>query len=375
MNKKHSIEEMKQIARNRNGKCLSGKYENAKTKLKWQCNECGYLWQSQPHSIISGSWCPRCANQKRGDQYRFSLKEPQKAAKEKGGQCLSKKYINIKSPLKWKCSSGHIWSTPFSIIRRGHWCPRCTKNTTEEKCRFIIENITEHKFDPSKIGTSTAFDGYCEDLKIAFEYQGEQHYYNVPYFHKLISLPERKKYDKKKASFCKQKGIHLIIVPYWESHKGDKHLIQYIKDQLPPYLITTHKPIDMSALYDYCSPLRELQKIAKNHGGECLSQEYINSKHLLKWKCKNDHTWQARPNHIKQGTWCKKCSNRKTIYDMQKLASLKGGKCLSEKYETAHIKLEWQCSEGHTWLAKPNNIQQGRWCRYCASPSRYPWGQ
>jgi len=50
---------------------------------------------------------------------------------------------------------------------------------------------------------------------------------------------------------------------------------------------------------------------------------------------------------------------------MHTLATLRGGKCLSKEYETAHIHLEWECKEGHKWMAKPNNIQQGKWCPKC----------
>jgi hypothetical protein len=55
---------------------------------------------------------------------------------------------------------------------------------------------------------------------------------------------------------------------------------------------------------------------------------------------------------------------------MQELAAKKGGLCLSREYVNVKTHLEWQCAEGHRWKAKPNNIQQGKWCRKCAIDAR-----
>jgi hypothetical protein len=32
--------------------------------------------------------------------------------------------------------------------------------------------------------------------------------------------------------------------------------------------------------------------------------------------------------------------------------------------------LRWQCSEGHTWEARPGNIKFGQWCPVCARRKR-----
>jgi hypothetical protein len=50
-------------------------------------------------------------------------------AKQRGGNCLSKRYINSKEKLLWECNEGHRWfSTPFSIKVRKSWCPQCAGN-------------------------------------------------------------------------------------------------------------------------------------------------------------------------------------------------------------------------------------------------------
>ena len=55
-----------------------------------------------------------------------------------------------------------------------------------------------------------------------------------------------------------------------------------------------------------------------------------------------------------------------TIKDMQKIAKNRGGRCLSENYEGQIVHLLWECSEGHIWEAIPRNIKRGHWCSTCA---------
>jgi hypothetical protein len=57
------------------------------------------------------------------------LTKMQAIAKQRGGKCLSKRYINSKEHLLWQCSKGHEWkSTPFSVKTRRSWCPVCAGN-------------------------------------------------------------------------------------------------------------------------------------------------------------------------------------------------------------------------------------------------------
>ena len=68
---------------------------------------------------------------------------------------------------------------------------------------------------------------YNKDLKLAFEYNGRQHYKFIPFFHKtyseFLNLQEN---DRIKKKLCKKNGITLIIIPYT------------VKD-LKSYIITT----------------------------------------------------------------------------------------------------------------------------------------
>eukprot|EP00188_Purpureofilum_apyrenoidigerum_P003874 Plantae.Rhodophyta-Purpureofilum_apyrenoidigerum.ctg41773.p1 GENE.Plantae.Rhodophyta-Purpureofilum_apyrenoidigerum.ctg41773~~Plantae.Rhodophyta-Purpureofilum_apyrenoidigerum.ctg41773.p1 ORF type:complete len:223 (+),score=13.36 Plantae.Rhodophyta-Purpureofilum_apyrenoidigerum.ctg41773:46-714(+) len=119
--------------------------------------------------------------------------------------------------------------------------------------------------------------------------------------------------------------------------------------------------------------------LAEERGGQCLSTKYKRIKASLRWKCAKGHEWEASADNVRRGAWCPTCSSqnkRLTIEDMQKTAALFGGECLSENYRSSGEKLQWKCSQGHTFSMAPNNIRRNSqtrkpsWCKICAQQSR-----
>lgn len=115
--------------------------------------------------------------------------------------------------------------------------------------------------------------------------------------------------------------------------------------------------------------IKNMQEIAEMKNGLCLSKTYINQKTKLHWQCWYGHKWWAHPDSIiHQNSWCPVCAgnNKLTIEEMYKLANKKGGKCLSEKYINSKSKLLWECSNGHRWYATPFSIKvRNSWCPSC----------
>lgn len=50
---------------------------------------------------------------------------------------------------------------------------------------------------------------------------------------------------------------------------------------------------------------------------------------------------------------------------MRVVAKDRGGKCLSNSYVNIKSNLKWQCAYGHVWEASAEKILSGRWCHYC----------
>lgn len=371
---KGTIEQMRTLAKDKGGECLSENYMSANSKLLWKCSK-GHVWEAVPSSIKRGSWCKTCQGLN-----KKTLQDMQTLAEERNGKCLSKEYINADSSLKWSCSNGHTWSAPYYSIYSGTWCPRCTGRLNEEKCRFIFEKLTGLDFNKTRklLRDKKELDGYNDLLKIGFEYQGEQHFQFTKTFHKNKNdFSKQELRDREKRRECSEKGILLIEVPY--TIASDQEKIDFIKSQLT-HLNLVNKGLLINReeflreFYEYNSQLNKMKSLAERKGGKCLSNEYINASTKIVWECSEGHVWKAVPYSIQNGTWCPECaksrvtkSNRLSVEQMKELAQSKGGKCLSTIYINSHTKLTWQCSVGHIWKAVPTSILRGSWCNICST--------
>lgn len=377
-----SIEEMQNIAKSKNGKCLSEKYINAQTKLLWECSE-GHRWENRPQKIKAGQWCPYCA-----EKAPLNLIDLNEIAKQKGGRCLSTEYINSQTHLIWECAEGHQWKTTARTIKHGAWCPYCAnraQKTYEElnnvakqrggrlistdiknnkyklkwECNYlhswnaspnavlrgqwcptcsdglgerIVREFFEqyfqlpfHKAHPNWLKTITGstleLDGFNEKLSLAFEHQGMQHYKHLKRFHRTkIEFQNQLLRDKEKIAKCNEYGVKLILVPE------------------VPFLT----PLDK--LKDFLS--EELIKY-----GFTIDKTHIDNINLNKAYASNSIN---------------------NFYEKLKIeVEKKGGKLISDNYLGTATKLEFECSNGHIWKTKPNMIFSGRWCPHCAGNIKY----
>ena len=65
----------------------------------------------------------------------------------------------------------------------------------------------------SATGAQLEFDGYCPDLGIAIEHNGDTHYRFTPPFHKTpLDFIRQKRNDRRKVYLCKKAGVQLIII-------------------------------------------------------------------------------------------------------------------------------------------------------------------
>jgi hypothetical protein len=58
-------------------------------------------------------------------------------------------------------------------------------------------------------------------LKIAFEYQGQQHFYPIGIWGGVGGLQDQQYRDKRKAKLCASNGIDLIPITYTEPLNDD----------------------------------------------------------------------------------------------------------------------------------------------------------
>jgi len=267
------LKEMRQLAISLGGECLSGRYTNTTTKLRWRCAK-GHEWEAIPQNVIRNHWCMICENERQGRQKAHAIEMMHKVAAERGGECLSETYKNNLTPLRWRCKHGHEWNAVASSVlsygkNKGSWCPICAGR---------------------------------------------------------LSKPAQ---------------------------------------------------------------LRLLTDLAKSRGGLLLSKQYVDARTPLRWSCSEGHIWKAAPDCVKRGTWCRLCAIKRNaerlrgrplpsshiseetraeaLDRIRNFAKRFGGSCLATRYKNIATLVRWRCAEGHEWEARPSTVQKGHWCPICSA--------
>jgi hypothetical protein len=180
-----------------------------------ECFKCGVRKRSDRASRLTGSKFLERARAQHGDLYDYSKSV----------------YITGTVPLTIICKvHGEFQQAPASHIT-GNGCQLCT-HKSEQVCRDIFEKYTKKKFEKVRLREMNfmELDGYCEELKLAFEYNGQQHYKFVKFFHRngIKDFIKQVSKDKIRKLLCEQNGIKLITI----SHSVDKYIDEYIKNKL-----------------------------------------------------------------------------------------------------------------------------------------------
>jgi uncharacterized protein YkuJ len=78
--------------------------------------------------------------------------------------------------------------------------------------------IYQHRpfFLKSSFGGQMSYDVYIPKLKLAFEYQGQQHFEPVDFFGGEESFQLTQIRDREKQKLSKTNGVKLVYVNYWE---------------------------------------------------------------------------------------------------------------------------------------------------------------
>ena len=183
---KYTPDEIKKICKEKEIECLNvSLYKNKDTKLKWKCLSCNNLWETSFSSVRRHLGCPKCVFNKRK---KLNLNIVNETIKDKTFICLSDNYKNTKEKMLWKCNvCSNSWEATFTHIKSSNsGCPNCSSFKSEKICRDYFQYFMEYNFIKKRLKclNGLELDGYCEELKLAFEYDGEQHKKYNPHFHK-----------------------------------------------------------------------------------------------------------------------------------------------------------------------------------------------
>lgn len=226
-------------------------FRHSSCKYWFKCNKCFHEFYTSISNISNNKWCPYCSHKKLCDDDNCQFCFLNSFASHYRSQFASVK--NKKRPRSLFLNSGELYKfdchecnrefeTKISYVNNmNSWCPNCSKSKTEKIVRSIFEKYFNTTFPCVRLDTfknpktnfSLELDGYNENLQIAFEYNGIQHYEFTPYFHKnKENLFKQQERDELTRELCKKHGITLIEIPYKYNYKNQNELEQYIITQL-----------------------------------------------------------------------------------------------------------------------------------------------
>jgi hypothetical protein len=199
-------------------------YSKSREHVVITCVTHGDFSQS-PNAHLQGTGCPLCANLLRGSSQRLDISDCMREAASKNGKCISEEYKNSQTHMEWECAVGHRFMATYSKIsnkKNGTWCPYCGRYKSEESAREMFQakfGVSFPKCRPEWLrnpltGHTLELDGFNEELLIAFEYNGKQHYEYIEHFHSgdVANFERQVERDKVKESLCAEHSVKLFVI-------------------------------------------------------------------------------------------------------------------------------------------------------------------
>lgn len=284
MTRRDTIDDMRAIASERGGRCLSVTYINQRSPLKWECSA-GHQWEACGGQIKGsrnkpGTWCPDCGRQRSARKRAQTRDDMVKLAATKGGTFASEDYLGAWVKHRWHCreypAHPEFAMKPGSVTQ-GSWCPKCAGNA-----KPTLDELQDLARSHSALGRCVS-DLYV-DGKTPLEWEcgvvGHPSFW-LPYV--------RVKHDSSWCKLCK---------------KAKPNPTKYDTEMLAAF--------------------------AESIGGALVSQEpFLHTKQKLSWRCADGHEFKRTLNSIIQcKSFCGVCARRagrREEYVRQLLVHMFGG--------------------------------------------------
>lgn len=248
---KYTFEEFKKKIAEKypNIEVLSTQYNNKKDKGLFFCNcieddGCKHGIFEKRFVDVLRHGCPKCGRCAKIDGELFIKRSTKKHKGKYDYSEMEYKGYDVKVCIICP-KHGEFWQTPHSHMK-GVGCPLCSKEQNINETllyQYLNENldtevVREAKFD--WLGLKS-LDLYIPKLKVAIEYQGEQHFEPIKFYGGVKSYNGTVARDIEKYNLCKENGVKLfyfskaknIPTSYIEKIYTDyEELLQVIKTYL-----------------------------------------------------------------------------------------------------------------------------------------------
>jgi len=132
----HPLEDLKELVKQKGGKCLSTEYVNSRTKMLFQCNDKSHgPWWATANHIKNDHWCYKCSR----NYIANPIQELKEVSRKKGWKLVSRDYVNAHTKLLFVCrkKKHQILCAPTSMKSHPLKCPACEGRP---RSRLLIEN-------------------------------------------------------------------------------------------------------------------------------------------------------------------------------------------------------------------------------------------
>ena len=354
-------------------------YLNAKTKIVITCKKCSNTIESEPYTLINGKGCPHCYKSNQRTLFcKEKLLEINRYIKKLGGDCLSTEYKNNEENLEFKCKKGHIFHESWSDVKHSmRWCKECAPNryVGETLARMILEHLLSTKMPSSYLKSmgGLQLDGYCKKRKVAFEYQGYQHYTKGSYFHNdAEKYKNQQARDSQKKLLCKENEITLIEIFEFKTIRKSRIsiFVEEVKTLLNHLGIEYTKApfiLDLERLYrGRESSLYEIAKLQVKKENATI-QDYIGSESNYIVTCEKGHKTRKKLSVLGSGFNCSVCHNNNKYLNLKNTIEQRGGILIDQKLKNRGFSnmYSWVCKKGHKSKTKGQYLVNGHWCKIC----------
>lgn len=388
-------------------------YVNTNTPVLLECGQ-NHQWTAKISNILdpnrlarSSKGCPTCYKnemlQKSIEVLQSQLPSNIKFVSS-FLKAVDRKATKNKLCWKLKCEHGHQFEKE-SGQTKDMTCPQCSSKVfvAQERIRLILE---KHFSQPMKsirpdwlknpeTNRNLELDGYCEALKVAFEFQGRQHFSNdTQYAGDYEKQLVRDNFKKEK---CLELGIQLLVIEQPRQYEISK-FFQSVVNQLNKqnvFVAFSHEEVNFDQINDHNHSLKkyeEFKKYVEDAGFFLKSPSFSTLYDLIEFNCINGHTFTMDGlnfkhyiKNTKQDLICKECYKNETVehFTMEKynkvnqiitidtchsIAKLLNFTCLSTEYQNVHKDLIWKCSNGHIFHKAYREMirnQTGKYCSEC----------
>lgn len=293
-------------------------------KVEWECSS-GHRWFARPNSRSHGAGCPVCAGKTIIPGVNDLATVDPILAQECTDSADAQK-ITAKSSKKisWTCTQGHTWSASPNTRSNGHGCPACAG-------KAVITGVND----------LATLHPECAALLV----DKDQAQTLMPFSQKV----------------CEWVCEH--------GHQWQAPVARIVSGARCPYCSGFYA---IPGVNDLATTHPELAAQCVNPDDARTHKTFSNKK--IEWECSEGHRWFAAVGSRVQGRGCPMCARKTVVPGINDVLTTHPHLISTDPDHVSTLSygskqsVEWVCSRGHTWSARPNDrTAKNSGCPACAA--------